>query len=156
METINTLNLRSINGNNEIIVRISYNKVIRGINANIEDDLKLKMNDNLENAFQEYKKRKKIRNITNIKITNYFYLEKDNILIPLNGNDHIALLNLQSGDKIIISNTSVINKDIIYNIKKPKNKIYYYFNFININICNNYIYFTNCIFIEEEKKSSNK
>ena len=44
---------------NEIIVRISYPKEIRGTKANVDDDLKLKPDDNLKNAFKQYRIKKK-------------------------------------------------------------------------------------------------
>ena len=107
---------------NEIILKISFPKEIRGTKTNIDDELEIKQPDNLKNAFKQYKKKKKIRNFTNEEIPNYFYLNKNNKVIQLNENAPISSLKLKSGDKIIISNAFPINQDFIYNIKMPLNK----------------------------------
>ena len=61
---------------NYIKVIISYSKYINGKKINIQDYLKLKGTDNLENAFKEYKKRKNIRNIHNSQNTFLFLFRK--------------------------------------------------------------------------------
>ena len=96
--------------NYKIVVRISYNKDIRGEEINKEDDLGIRYQESLEEAFNKYSNR---NNINNKNKKNYFFLEQGKKRIELEKDKKIETLNLKSGDRIFISTEKIEN-----NVKK--------------------------------------
>ena len=86
----------------EINIKLSYildNEPKKG-------NMKLNLNDNLENAFN---KCKSIKTLKNKKIEIEFYLKKENEKIPLDKKVKIKELNLKEGDLIFVSFKDNIN-----------------------------------------------
>ena len=106
---------------NDIIVKIIYNKEIRGKKIYVEDEIKIKLEDNLENAFNAYKRRKKIHNIHNVQNEYYLFNSTIKDYVILSGKEEIYQLGLKSGDTILISNKFFYN-EFIYNFKNLDNK----------------------------------
>ena len=92
--------------NYKIVVRISYNKDIRGEEINKEDDLGIRYQESLEEAFNKYSNR---NNINNKNKKNYFFLEQGKKRIELEKDKKIETLNLKSGDRIFISTEKIEN-----------------------------------------------
>ena len=93
--------------NYKIVVRISYNKDIRGEEIKKEDDLGIRYQESLEEAFNKYS------NINNKNKQKYFFLEQGKKRIELEKDKKIETLNLKSGDRIFISTEKIEN-----NVKK--------------------------------------
>ena len=126
MESINTQKPKKKRDitNSNIVVRISYLKDFKGNKISKEDDLGIRYQENLEQAYNKYSARHNIKNTDN---QNFFFLEKDGKYIELEKSKKINSLNLKSGDRILVR-AEKFNCNDVKKYKKENDKNFQLYN----------------------------
>ena len=119
-----TANINNTNASgifNEITIKIRYKS-----NGNIiTENLELYKENNLENSFSEFKRKKNITDINNEQKDKVFYLIKEAQKIELDKNKTIEELDLKEGDLIEVAylTPKIINDDLRHNIQNSDSNL---------------------------------